>query len=78
MFTNNEINKRRTNPPRCLLAKPNLKVSHSSTQALGKATLGTVTTGLIGENYNEREDGSQRVRIYIFINFHTYFNFFEV
>ena len=52
-------------------------VSHSRTQALEEATLGTVTTGLIGENYNEREDGSCRVRIYIFINFHTSFNFLK-
>ena len=44
---------------------------------LEKQHLLTVTTGLIGENYNEREDGSYRVRIYIFINFHTYFNFLK-
>ena len=32
--------------------------------------------GGIGKDYNKREDGSNRVRIYIFIILHNSFNFF--
>ena len=54
-----------------------MRPSHSEPQALEEATLGTTVTDSVSKNYNKREDGSKRVRIYVFINFHTYFNYLK-